>query len=111
MEKNLLNPRACFSGVRVKAVEDPDFVERCVGYCELTGDLRMLFASESDGQNEAFNKVEGDSEPALCKSKELAVSISKSSLSCIFCMLPPLMVGSSSMELSVVRDLSLFWEF
>lgn len=66
-----------------EAEEEPDFVGRCFGYFEPTGDLRELFASESDGLNGALNRSKGDSDPVLSKWKELAVSISDGSISCI----------------------------
>lgn len=52
VEKNLLKPRECFSGVGLDEEEDeeeeePDFVGRWFGFIELTGDLNTLFASES----------------------------------------------------------------
>lgn len=93
-EKNLVNPRACFSGVGVdETEEDPDFVGWWFGYFEPTGDLSKLLASESDGLKAALNRFMGDSEPALCVWKVVAVSTSGASKSCKFM---PLIVGNSS---------------
>lgn len=84
MEKNLLNPRECFSGV---GAEDEDEEEAdIVGQCfELIGDLIRVFGSESERLNGAvLYRCKGDSLPT-------------SPGSIISCkLLVPLIVGSSS---------------
>ena len=62
-EKNLLNPRECFSGVGVDEVEDPELVGMCTGFFD-TGDL-WIFPSVSDVLYGALYRFEGDPEPSL----------------------------------------------
>lgn len=90
-EKNLLNPRACFSGVGAEEDEEElDLVGLCFGCLELTGDLKKLPPSLSEA-------LHGDSAPTTGVIAEAAVSISDRSRSR---RLVPLLDGSSSINSS-----------
>lgn len=108
VEKNLLKPRECFSGVGLEEddeedEEEPDLVGWWFGCFELTGDLNRLFASESEGLKGVLYIFTGDSLPTRCILAEVGLSISAISTLCKFILL---VVGLSSAKLSPLWVLS-----
>lgn len=104
-EKNLLNPRECFSGVGAEEEDkEPDLGDLCLGFFEFIGDFRML-GSASDGLNGALYTSISDSAPTLLRLAEVTLSNSAWSDSGKFM---PLVVGSSSLRPSPFWLLSLY---
>ena len=84
LEKNLLNPRPCFSGTELEEEkEDEDDLDLCLWFLELRGDLGGRGPdSVSAGFMWELYPFKGDSPPVLCVVEVITFSASACSKCC-----------------------------